>query len=165
VLSAAGNFSMVMPSEKLNLANGLSINPAAGTLLAMALPEVTVAQQVAKADPIGQLMAAIYGEIPTLGTGTVVPVGASAMLANEPRTSFFIAHINVAATFGDALSSFIDDCTAMSPAPLAEGQTPASHARAWMVTLGVVALDGVILHYLISRRRRTVNPLGDFDWC
>jgi hypothetical protein len=145
-----------VPLGKSGLAGGgASSTQSATSLLAMALPEM-IAANVPGRDPVAQLMNSIYGEISALGTRDVVPVGATAsMLLAEPRSSWFIAHVNVAATFGDAIAGFINDCALMPPpsAALAE-QPPHGHLRAWVVTISVLAIDGLLIYYLVSRRRR-----------
>ena len=143
-----------------------SLHFAATALLAMALPDFRKAADVAQsqADSIAKLMASIYGEIPSLGTASVVPVGIGAMLEVKNHGSWFIAHINVAATFSDAIASFVDDSALLPPPASAHSPAEHSHARAWTVTVAAVAIDGLILYYLAPRPRRSFNSNGGIHW-
>ena len=55
---------------------------------------------------------------------------------------FSIMHIDAAATFGDALSSFADESAAM---PTLRAAAEHSNARAWALTGLVLAADAVII--------------------
>jgi hypothetical protein len=110
-----------------------------------------------------QAMAALYHSFPRLGENEVVPV-TEAMNSIAPRASFYIAHINVAATFGDSIAAFINDCAERPRMLIAVEDAPHDHLRAWAVTIGVVALDALILGYLASRRHRRLNGHGIDRW-
>jgi len=60
--------------------------------------------------------------------------------------------VNAAATFQDAITQFINECAAL-PAALLQSAAP-SRARAWSVTVTVLAADTILFAYLLHRARR-----------
>ena len=133
------------------------------SLLAQALPEIAMASLPRADDTIARMVAAIYGDIPLLGTGNVVSVGIESMRDAEPHRSWYIAHINVAATFGDALAAFINDSAVLPHAGIAGDPPSPNHLRAWLVTAVVLAADATALYYLASYRGRR-SKLSGVQW-
>jgi len=64
--------------------------------------------------------------------------------------------VKAAATFQDAITRFINECAAL-PAGLLPGAAP-SRARAWSVTVVVLAGDVIFCAYLLHRGRRKKKP-------
>ncbi|HZK81226.1 MAG TPA: S53 family peptidase, partial [Humisphaera sp.] len=97
-------------------------------------------------DTLSQAIAAIYHAFPRLGENEVVPV-TEVFSSGSPtaRPSFYIAHINVAATFGDSIAAFINECAERRHPFAAIEDSPHGHLRAWAVTLGVVVVDALAL--------------------
>lgn len=116
-------------------------------------------------DTLSQAIAAIYHAFPRLGENDVVPVAEVFSPGSAAaRPSFYIAHINVAATFGDSIAAFINECAEHRRPLLAIEESPRGHFRAWVVTLGVVAIDALVLGYLATRRGRCKDGNGVDRW-
>jgi hypothetical protein len=92
------------------------------------------------------------------GRSEVVPVGADLSTAAPSPGYFYIAHLNATTVFCDAVSAFIVECAAAPPIALVE-QPSRGHVRAWAITGAVTAIDMLVLHHLVLRRRR-VQPRG-----
>jgi hypothetical protein len=92
------------------------------------------------------------------GRAEVVPVGADLSVAPPPPGYFYIAHLNATTVFCDAVSAFITECAAAPPLAIVE-QPSHGHLRAWTITGAVTAIDLLVLHHLVLRRRR-VQPRG-----
>ncbi|HWE02285.1 MAG TPA: S53 family peptidase [Tepidisphaeraceae bacterium] len=117
------------------------------------------------ADALSQAIAAVYHAFPRLGENDVVPV-AEVFPADSAgaRATFYIAHINVAATFGDSIAAFINECAQRRHPFVADEESPRGHIRAWAVTVGVIAVDALVLGYLASRRSKRSAGVGVDRW-
>jgi hypothetical protein len=69
------------------------------------------------------------------------------------RLAYHFASVNAAATFGDALGHFINECASLAPAWVPAAATPARR-HAWGVTFAVFIADVALAAYMIRRGRR-----------
>jgi hypothetical protein len=78
-----------------------------------------------------------------------------------PIVIYHFARVNAVEVFGDALNRFINQSAAMGPA-LSRVMSP-SHARAWTITLAVIAADATLGAYLFgTARRRSMQYFRSF---
>lgn len=105
---------------------------------------------------ISEAFAGLFVVAPgVFGQTEVVPVGAELSQQQAlPAPYYFIAHINAATELCDAVSAFINECATGSPPVAVAGEPPQSHLRAWAITGAVTAIDLLVLHHLVMRRRR-----------
>ena len=115
-----------------------------------------------RASALSEAFAGLFVAAPGIfGQADVVPVGAALSGPSSLSSNYYyIAHLNASTAFCDAVSAFINECAAGAP-PVAIAEEPShGHVRAWTITGAVAAIDVLILHHLVLRRRSHSQPRG-----